>query len=55
MWCRFVVLVALAFVLACSPAGIQVGTPCEEDLDCPPELTCDIHYGRGSCQLVHDD
>jgi hypothetical protein len=31
----------------------ELGAPCIEDKDCRPELVCDIHDGRGSCQKPH--
>lgn len=32
----------------------ELGAPCIEDRDCKPELICDMHDGRGSCQEPHD-
>jgi hypothetical protein len=42
---------AFAAVAGCQPD--PVGAPCESDVDCEGDLTCDVHDGQGTCQEAH--
>lgn len=47
----FAVLLAL-IPLACEDED-EVGTPCESEADCSEALICDVHDGKGTCQVDH--
>lgn len=39
--------------MACGQALDGIGLPCARFDDCPRGLFCDVHEGRGSCQMPH--
>lgn len=45
-------LAAMLVTIACDDED-EIGTPCESEDDCSEALICDVHDGKGTCQLEH--